>query len=117
MSDELADAIAHIFRSLRHLMTEAERRADRALVLDAKLKQPTDPAAAAELQAAIRQALSDPLAGELFRRGRERFFVEVARRIISQHPEELPRCAQCGEFFKSPSPKRCFTCDFANEPK
>lgn len=102
------EVIRQIFAHYRHLMTESERRADRAFMLQASVK---DSAGAA---AALRQAESDPRAAELFRKGRAQFLKIVARRVVAEHGHVLPKCSQCGAALKRPSPKQCFACD---EPK
>jgi hypothetical protein len=112
MAHDLDEVIAKIMQDYRHLMTEAERRADRAYVFQQQMHNAGDARAAAEMEAAMRQALEDPAAAELFERGRERFLQDVARRVVAEHGATLPRCGSCGGVLKTPNPKRCFDCDY-----
>lgn len=112
MPDKLDDVIRRILREYRHLMTEAERRADRAFGFSAKLPGCGDPAEAARMTAAVDDALADPEAAALHAKGRQRFLRDVAERILAQHGPILPRCDACGGVLKSPHPKQCFDCDY-----
>lgn len=117
MLDDLDEAACKILRDYRHLMTEAERRADRAFYYQAKLVQGDDASGVGQLRAAMEQALEDPAAADLFHRGRERFLRLLARRVLAEHRDELPRCSACGMAFKTPNPKLCFDCDYQQRPQ
>ncbi len=117
MSHELGNVIGQLVRNYRHLMTEAERRADRAFVFQRSGQMAADAVEAARFTAATRQALADPEAAALFEKGRDRFLEDVAGRILAEHPEELPRCVQCGAHLKTPNPKQCFDCDYDSQAK
>lgn len=108
--ENLDDAIRQILSRYRHLMTEAERRADRAFYFQGKIRPDSQPAETAERTASAEEALDDPVAQGLFKKGRERFLREMARRIVAEHGDQLPRCAACGAVFRSPNPKTCFDC-------
>ena len=116
MTDDVDELAHRILRDYRHLMTESERKADRAFVFQGPIDASSDPAETARLNAAVQQSLADPVAKELFALGRERFLAELVRRILAEHHETLPRCGQCGGYLKTPHPKKCFDCDFGWEP-
>jgi len=110
MNEDLDGVIRQILQNYRHLMTESERRADRAFIFQARLQAEAAPSTTPAMTAAMEQALADPVAAEFLRRGRARFLQDVARRIIAEHGQSLPRCARCGGVLKAPT-KHCFTCD------
>lgn len=110
MDEDLAAIVAQVLRSYRHLMTESERRADRAFAFAARLESTTDEQVRAEAEAALRQALADPLAAELFQKGWGRFLEDLAQRVLAEHSHVLPRCSQCGAVLRQPNPKTCFDC-------
>ena len=102
------EVIEQILRNFRHLMTESERRADRAFFQ----ASPRDSGHVAQAIAEVALSLADdPRAAELFKKGRPWFLKTMARRIVAEHGDMLPKCCQCGSVLKSPSPKRCFACD------
>lgn len=117
MLNDLDDAACKILRDYRHLMTEAERRADRAFYYQAQIAKGEDAGGVESLRAALEQSLEDPLAADFFQRGRERFLRLMARRVLAEHREELPRCSACGMAFKTPNPKLCFDCDYQQQPQ
>jgi hypothetical protein len=112
IGENLDEVVRQILSGHRHLMTEAERRADRAFYYQEKLDAEAEAAAAAELTASLEQALDDPIARSLFKKGRARFLREMARRIVAEDAPQLPRCSACGAAFKKPHPKTCFDCDY-----
>jgi len=104
-------AIAAILREHRHLMHEAERRADRAFFFQQKADGCDEPQQKALMLANRDEALNDPAATALFQKGRQRFGLDLAQRVIDEHWGRLPRCEACGVLFRRPSPKSCFDCD------
>ncbi len=114
MTDELDEVIRQILQDYRHLMTEAERRADRAFVFQEKMQEADDPQVVAKMTAAMREALEDRNAEILFEKGRECFLRDVARRVVAKHGATLPRCDTCGAVLKTPKAKECFACDDDN---
>jgi hypothetical protein len=112
MLNDFDEAACKILRDYRHLMTEAERRADRAFFYQAKIAKEDNQGSVEQMQEAMEQALNDPLAAEHFERGRRRFLQILARRVLAEHEHELPRCMACGEVFKTPNPKQCIACDY-----
>jgi len=111
MSDHLQQAIRQILSHHRHLMTESERRADRAFVYQSQLDAADHGRPTGDAQDAMDEALEDAAAEMLFQKGRERFLIDMAQRIMAEHGPTLPRCGACGQVFKTPNPRDCFDCD------
>lgn len=112
IGENLDEVVRQILGQCRHLMTEAERRADRAFYYQEKIDADAASASQAELMTLRDQALDEPIARSLFKKGRQRFLREMARRIVAENSSELPRCTACGAAFKKPNPKTCFDCDY-----
>ncbi len=55
-----------ILQEHRHLMTEAERRADRAFAFQERADSATAPSKSVELSRAVQEALGDTAAEELY---------------------------------------------------
>lgn len=104
--------VRRILQDHRHLMTEAERRADRAFAFQERADLATDPPTVAEMSTAVKQALSDDGVRELYRKGRARFLEDMAQRVLAEHGPCLPRCEACGEVLKQPNPRDCFDCNY-----
>jgi hypothetical protein len=102
------EVVENILRNYRHLMTESERRADRAFFQAAQHPPGNIEHGSSDVARAL---ADDPRAAELFKKGRPQFLKTMARRILAEHAAILPRCGQCGGILKSPSPKRCVACD------
>ncbi len=100
-----------ILREFRNLMTETERRADRAFAFQQRVDLAADPARRAELSTVVAEALGDAAVLALYQKGRLRFLDDMTQRVLSEHGPDLPRCAACGEVLKQPNPKDCFDCN------
>lgn len=107
------DQIARrILREFRHLMTESERRADRAFTFQSRSQNDPISRDSKEMSTAVDDALSEPAARQLFEKGRTQFLEDMVQRILAEHGPELPRCEACGHVLKQPSPKDCFDCNY-----
>ncbi len=100
-----------ILREYRDLMTETERRADRAFAFQQRADLASDPTRRAELSTAVAEALVDAAVLTLYQKGRQRFLEDMTQRVLSEHGPDLPRCVACGEVLKQPNPKDCFDCN------
>lgn len=112
MDPNLEQITCRILREYRHLLTESERRADRAFYCQARIDRGVPPEGLEPLIAARDEALLDPVADEFFRRGRDWFLEQIARRVLAEHGESLPKCPACGQPLRTPNPKHCFGCDY-----
>jgi hypothetical protein len=104
--------VRRILRDHRHLMTEAERRADRAFAFQGRADAETNPLMVAEMSNSVTQALSDDDVRELYQKGRARFLEDMTQRVLAEHGPRLPRCEACGEVLKQPNPRDCFDCKY-----
>ncbi|MHB8901712.1 MAG: hypothetical protein ACYC6Y_23400 [Thermoguttaceae bacterium] len=100
-----------ILKEYRHLMTEAERCADRAFNFRQRADVAQDPDLRDEMSAAFARAIRNPAAEALYRKGRQSFLDDMAHRILAEHAPDLPRCEACGEALKQPNPRDCFDCN------
>ncbi len=112
MGSDRDQIIRRILREHRHLMTEAERRADRAFSFQDRADSAPDAAKKAEMSNAAQEALGDATSRELFEKGRQRFLEDMSHRVLAEHGPDLPRCEACGHVLKQPSPKDCFDCNY-----
>ena len=104
--------IRRILREHRDLMTEEERRADRAFTFQERADSAIDPTVTAQMSKAIQEALRDEAARQLFQKGRRRFLEDMTQRVLAEHGPSLPRCEACGEVLKQPNPRDCFDCKY-----
>jgi hypothetical protein len=112
MSEELDVETWQIVQAYRHLMTAAERRAERAFVFQAKMESAGGPAAVQRYYDWMQETLDDPNVWRLFKKGRVRLLKDAAERILDEHRDEIMRCDKCGGVLRTPKARQCFNCGY-----
>jgi hypothetical protein len=115
MQEELDHRTWQVIRAYRHLMTEAEWRAERALGFQAKMESGErlgHGEFVQKLRDLLQQELADPAAAELFKKGRVKLLNDAVERILAEHGDKVIRCRKCGGILRTPRAKQCLDCGY-----
>ena len=106
----MEDQKSFITQAYFHLMTDAERRAERAFFFHLKMQGSELARADKILAQRKKECLADPVAAKHFRKGRPRFLDDVLERMLSEHADEIVRCDKCDGILRTPKAKQCLYC-------
>jgi hypothetical protein len=99
----------YVWHNYRHLMDDAERLVERAILAEEKAS--ADGCRIAEV---LRQRWvgNDPCIAEALREGVPAFRARVRDRLLREHADEIAinRCPACGRIVASPKARQCLWC-------
>jgi acyl carrier protein len=119
--DEEAELVRYSLQHCRHLMTDAEKRADIFISKDMKAKgySKGDSAKYKAMAEKLGIATKDDAVTELMKDGNDAFHHHLHQRLLQSPELRANRCPNCNRVVESPNSRQCLWCgnDWHNEIK